>query len=117
MWTTEGFQRLFEIATGQSEDSFVGGRIVVTDGTQEASVVIDEWPWATTVEEDGDTFTRLSVSARFESDVANFVWAERRVVTKEGVIIDRVTKDFGRKAPGAEWTMQVDLDLRALPEE
>lgn len=113
MYEPEGLQRLFEIVTGQSEDSLVGGAIVVSDGTNEASMVIDEWPWPSVLE---DGTVRLSITATFGGDVANFSWAERRVATKEGVVLDRVTQDFGRKVAGQEWVAQVDLDLKPLPD-
>lgn len=121
MYQPEGLRRLWEIVTGEADDSLQGGTLVVSDGTQEASVTIDEFPYVQVFDGQGDGTSpggeaprgtaRLSISATFGSDVANFTWAERRVVTREGVVLDIEAEDGGRKAPGSEWTLYVELDL------
>lgn len=124
MYTTEGLRRLFEIATGEVDDSLKGGTLVVSDGTNEASITISDFPYVQVFDADSiNTMpegedrppvgtVRLSLDATFGSDVANFEWAERRVVTREGVVVDIEREDGGRKAPGAEWTLYVELDMR-----
>lgn len=51
------------------------------------------------------------VSATFPADFANFEWRAREVVTTDGTVIDRQEEDLGRKAPGAEWTLEAVIEL------
>lgn len=109
MLTAEGLERIWTILIGEHDDSLKGGSIVVSDGEQSASATIDEFPFARTDEETGET--TLTVSATFGSDQANFAWVETRVETREGVVLDRTTDGAGSKAAGSEWTVTVDLVL------
>lgn len=123
MYTSEGLRRLLEIVTGEVDDSLKDGTLVVSDGTNEAAITIGEFPFVQVFDDDTiapegeerppNGTVRLSLDATFGSDVANFEWVERRVVTREGVVLDIEREDGGRKAPGAEWTLYVELDLVA----
>lgn len=110
MLTPEGLVRVWEIAVGEQNDSLKGGRITVSDGQQSASATIDEFPFVH-VNEQGEAV--LNVSATFGPDQANFAWAETRVETREGQVIDRTTESGGAKAAGQEWTVSLELALVA----
>lgn len=60
---------------------------------------------------DGPDACRLTFRATFGEEVANFDWAERGVVTAQGVLLDRSVEDQGRKVLGQVWTLEASLDL------
>jgi hypothetical protein len=101
--TDEGASRLWEILSGQSGDSLADGRLVVRNGSQEASANFDSTPAV-----DG---REITFTATFGEGVANFEWSSRDVVSAEGVVIDRDVADMGRKAAGAVWTVDAVLEL------
>lgn len=110
-----GLVRICEIIAGQSDDTLEGGRVLIADGEeeegrQEAAAVIDS---ATIDVVDG--LVRLTLVARFGPDVANFDWRVREVRTAQGVALDRVVEDQGRKAPPTTWTTVAELDF--IPDE
>lgn len=110
--TDQGAVLLWEIVVGQSQDTLKGGRIVVLDDQeQEAGAPIEEFSFVSIDEQDGVKVARLELTATFGSDVANFDWKVRRVVSAEGTVVDETVEDGGRKAAGSEWTAVAELDL------
>jgi hypothetical protein len=102
MLTAEGLPRLWAILAGQSDDSLGAARLVVRNGTQEASAELDGPPAI-----EGGTIT---LRATFGEQDANFEWSSRDVVSDQGVVIDHEEHDFGRKQ-GGEWTLEAAIDL------
>lgn len=79
-----------------------GGSLSVSDGSQTAVAQLD----------DGFPVVRDGVvvlQATFSEQEANFEWASRAVRTVAGVELDVEPQDLGRKAPGAVWTLAVEL--------
>lgn len=77
-------------------------------GDQQASAPIDS------VEVMGDFDDgppRVVVRGTFGEESANFEWRERGIRNKDGVMIDRVVADQGRKVPGAIWTLEASIEL------
>lgn len=101
MLTSEGAALLWEIVTGASTDEIIALR--VTDGAATATAALDEPPSV-----DGDVLTLV---ATFGDSDANFEWRERHVISRDGVLVDREVHDHGRKAQGAEWTLEATLQL------
>jgi hypothetical protein len=112
--TPEGQARIWNVFAGEEEDSLKGGTMVVSDGQDSASAVLDEFPFVNTNEQ-GETV--LTVSATFASEVANFAWLAVEVVTAGGVVVDRTEGFRGKKASGSEWSISADLVLVARKEE
>lgn len=61
--------------------------------------------------DEGRDACRLTLRATFGEQDGNFDWAERGVVTAQGVLLDRSVEDQGRKVLGAVWTLEAALDL------
>lgn len=99
MLTSDGATRIAEILAGQ----FADARIVVANGSQEASAALDQAPSS----QDG----RLTFQATFGEQEANFDWSETRIVAADGTVLDVDRADGGRKAPGTEWTLTAEVDL------
>lgn len=53
----------------------------------------------------------LVLRSTFGEDQANFEWAERGVVSAQGILIDRAVGDNGRKPLGAIWQVEARLRL------
>lgn len=107
MLTPEGLTRLWAILAGQSDDSLAGARLVVRNGTQEASAELDGPPTVA-----GAT---IAMRATFGDQQANFEWSSRDIVSAQGVVIDHEEQDFGRKQ-GGEWTLEAAIDLTTSQE-
>lgn len=107
MLTPEGLERVWAIAAGVSDDSLAAGVLWISDGESTALVTLDEAPQIT-VTENG---ARLRVVATFGEELANFEWRIREFRSEQGVVIDRTEEDQGRKAAGAVWTLEADLEL------
>jgi hypothetical protein len=89
-------------AAGWLAEALKGARLVVANGSEETAMAIAAEP----VVEDG----RITLTARFGPDDANFEWSERRVMIGDRVIdVERV--DLGRKAEGATWTLETELEI------
>ena len=99
MLTAEGAAWLWQLASAS------GLQIVVSDGTQEASVPAEV---RGIVQDEGSA--TLTLECIFGAEVANFDWS-RREVRAGDVVIDVEEKDRGRKAQGAEWSMEVAIEL------
>lgn len=82
------------------EPCFKGGTIEVSDGAQTSSA---------TIERVGVTDAAIQVTASFGLEQANFEWKTRRVLDKDGEVVDEADEDGGRKAVGSVWAMSVDL--------
>lgn len=102
MLTPEGARLVWEIAAGASTDSIQGGTIVVANGDETASAQIANLTFGE---------RSMTVGAVFGPDDGNFDWLERRVVSRDGVVIDEVAEDGGRKAKGAIWTAEAVLNI------
>lgn len=102
MLTPEGAQRIWEILTGQSDDTLEGGAILVEGGGQEARSAIEELSIENGV---------LTATATFDEGFANFDWRHRELLTKQGIVIDAANEDMGRKAAGAIWTIAVEVEV------
>lgn len=76
-------------------------------GDQTAQAELDG-PVAVTLAEG---IARATFRATFTEQEANFDWAERGVVTAQGVLLDRAVGDQGRKVLGAIWTLEAQLEL------
>lgn len=110
MLTPEGTERILAVIGGRSDDSLVGGSLVVSDGERTASAPLDD---PQPVVEITDRGAVLRVAATFGEDVGNFEWLVRELRSAQGVVLDRVEEDQGRKAPGAVWTLEHDVELLA----
>lgn len=104
MLTPEGAQRIWEILSGQSDDTLEGGAILVEGGGQEARSAIE----SLTIENGV-----LTATATFDESFANFEWRHRELLTRDGVVIDAMNEDMGRKAGGHVWTIAVEVELAA----
>lgn len=80
-------------------------RVFVGDGQQRAEVPLDYEPSAYGGE--------VTLSATFDENTGNFEWTERGVIVGDQVV-DSETIDGGRKILGAIWTVQINLDVKAL---
>lgn len=109
MLTPEGTERILAVLAGRADDSLVGGSLVVSDGERTASAPLDEQP----VVEITERGAVLHVAATFGEDAGNFEWRVRELRSAQGVVLDRVEEDQGRKAPGAVWTLEHDVELLA----
>lgn len=58
----------------------------------------------------------LRLRATFGAGEANFEWRIREVLAG-ATVVDKDVTDFGRKAPGAEWDIDVELALRPDEEQ
>lgn len=79
-----------------------GGRVVVTDGEQTASMPI------TDVQSNSE---QVVVTAQFGEQDANFEWAAHLVLLEDGTEVDRSEKDQGRKVPGQVWLLTAIIKL------
>lgn len=61
--------------------------------------------------DEGRDACRIVFRATFGEDAANFEWAERGVVSAQGVLLDRSVEDQGRKVLGQIWTLEASLDI------
>ena len=109
MPTPEGLERVLAIAAGAVNDSLAAGTLTISDGEHTAAAQLDQAP-EVTITENG---ARLRVVATFGEDAANFEWSIREFRSEGGVVIDRTEEDQGRKAPGAVWTLEADIELQA----
>lgn len=109
----EGLRRFLEILAGQSDDSLKDGLVVVSTGDEDEQTASAPFDSLTISSEDG--LERLTVVARFAADQANFDWRVQEVQTAEGIVLDRVEGDLGRKAAGSVWTTAAEIDL--IPDE
>lgn len=92
------------IAADGLAEQLVGATIVVTDGSQEAEAPLSQgYPIP-----DG-AIVRLK--ATFGESAANFEWRARRVKNAGGLVVDQETVDMGRKAAGAVWDLEIELEL------
>ena len=107
MLTPEGTVRILAVLAGREDDSLQGGSLVVSDGDRTAAAPLDEQP----VVEATDRGAVLRVAATFGEDAGNFEWLVRELRSAQGVVLDRVEEDQGRKAPGAVWTLEHDVEL------
>lgn len=108
---------MWAVVLGEAADSLQGGRLRVVDGGgQTAEAAFDEgFPRVEMVTDDaGRQAARVTVQATFPAGEANFEWAAREVLTREGIVLDRLEQDHGRKAAGSEWALEAALDL-AIP--
>lgn len=99
-----GLQRVWEIVAGASEDQLVAGHVDLA-GVQKP---ITAESLATVV--DGDRVA-CRVELTFASDEANADWRGVTVVTRDGVTVYEDDEDRGRKAPGSEWVLELNLWL------
>lgn len=80
-------------------------QLVVTDGgDQLARVPVDD----TFPRRDGATIT---LRGTFGEGEANFEWRVRRVETADGKVVDEEAGDMGRKAAGAVWDLEIELEV------
>ena len=92
------------IAADGLAEQLVGAQLVVTDGDQTASAPLDDgYPIP-----DGAV---VRLRATFGEDAANFEWRARRVENAGGLVVDIVNEDMGRKAAGAVWTLECELEI------
>lgn len=61
--------------------------------------------------EDGPQAAEIVFSATFGEREGIFDWAERGVVSSQGILLDRAVSDQGRKPFGAVWTVEAALRL------
>lgn len=83
-------------------------------GTETAQAEMDEsYPAMTGIVQgpEDQEGSQLTFRATFGERDANFEWAERGVVTAQGVLLDRSVEDQGRKVLGAIWTLEAALVL------
>lgn len=78
--------------------------LAVTDGAQRAVKPVE------TATIDGEACV---LACTFSGDEANFEWTAREVVASDGTLVDSEVEDNGRKAPGAEWRIEVVLTIGA----
>lgn len=99
-FTTDGH----ELTAHGLVEQLAGASIEVSDGTQTASTTIDDgFP-----QRDGAT---IALRATFGQSEANFEWRVHRVVTAAGLAVDEEQVDMGRKAPGAVWVLDIELQV------
>jgi hypothetical protein len=79
-----------------------GGTLVVSDSVTSASALISDIAIADGV---------LTATATFGEGEANFEWREHQIVAADGTVIDKQPDDHGRKAQGAVWTLDAELEL------
>lgn len=77
-------------------------RLTVSDGSNSATASLDGPP-----EVDGSV---VRLTATFTEQEANFTWSESRVQLG-ATVVDVERKDQGRKAPGAIWTHQHEINV------
>jgi hypothetical protein len=53
----------------------------------------------------------VACRAVFGEQQANFEWRVRRVLDPAGQVVDEQAEDMGRKAPGAIWPLEVDIEV------
>jgi hypothetical protein len=82
-----------------------GGRLRVSDGTQQAETAV-----ATATVEDGP---ELVVTGTFPAGEASFDWLRQVVIAPGGTELDVADDDLGRKAGGSAWGLTVRLRLKA----
>jgi hypothetical protein len=90
------------VLAGWVAAQLVGAELVISDGTTEARAPLSEPPLL-----DGPVVTLRAV---FGEQEANFEWRQRGVVAG-GELVDVDEGDFGRKAAGAVWTLEVPIEL------
>jgi hypothetical protein len=55
----------------------------------------------------------VACEATFGEQQANFEWRVRRVLDQAGQVVDEHAEDMGRKAAGAVWTLEAEIELGA----
>lgn len=138
MLTNAGLQWIWRMCAGELRgqdggltDELKSARIVVGDGDrpfqgtdtrlagdQTAQAPLDPgYPMVLGMVDDGlgpdgePVRCRIAFSATFGEDAAIFDWQERGIITAQGVLLDRVVRDNGRKVLGAVWTVEATIDL------
>lgn len=133
-FTLVGMEWMWRMMTGELRDAAAGtltdhlgsARILVGNGDAEfsygdtrlaggetAQVALDSSPTIERIAaiEDGPDAVELVMRGTFGEQDANFEWAERGVVSAQGVLIDRAVGDNGRKPLGAIWQVEARLRL------
>lgn len=133
-FTDAGLAWMWQMMTGQLRnadgtvtDHLGAARLVVGDGAAEFSPLDTRLAGSNTAQaemvdgypqivgavqgDEGLDAWRLVLRATFDEREGNFDWAERGVVTAQGVLLDRSVEDQGRKVLGAVWTLEAALDL------
>jgi hypothetical protein len=86
---------------GMLAEWLTGGSVVVANGSESASA-------PTAIAVDGVTVVATAV---FDETTANFHWQRRELRGNDGVLVDALEQDFGTKAIGAVWTLEVPLEV------
>lgn len=98
MLTPEGIDATLSLLAGRLGE----GRIEVSNGTDRASAPV------LGAQVDGGT---LIVNAVFGDSEGNFEWRRRTVIMADGTVLDDAEGDFGRKAAGAVWAVDAEIEL------
>lgn len=98
--TADGAATLAQLLATQLQ----GGQLEVSDGNGSADRA------ALTAVADAAV---VACRAVFSDQQANFEWRVRRVLDPAGRVVDEQAEDMGRKAPGAIWPLEVDIEVGA----
>lgn len=123
-WMWSMMTGLLRDEQGQLTDHLAGARVVVGSGTdgfqfgdealrgaETAQAVLDGQPQIRRVVDGDGAGVEIVFAATFGERDGVFDWAERGVVTEQGVLIDRAVSDQGRKPLGVVWTVEAALRL------
>lgn len=80
-----------------------GGKMRISGQGETATISLDQ-PVL-----DGET---VRLTATFGPADANFEWARREVLTAEGIVLDLVEEDMGRKVEPMTWTVEAQLVVK-----
>lgn len=87
--------------------ALAGAQLVVSDGEQSATAVVES------VGIDEET-QEVVLRATFGEGEANFEWRERYVQLADGTNVDALTEDQGRKAVGSIWVLEARIRIEAV---